>query len=163
MEKLIQEAIFAGGCFWGIEHLMQKQQGVINAVSGYTGGDEEYPTYKEVCLDMTNHIEAVKVRYDPSIISYRELAKYFFEIHDPEQEGGQGPDHGEQYRSEIFYINEEQKQIALELIEILKAKGYKPVTLVSPAKKFWDAEDYHQNYFVKNPNGFGCHFWKKKF
>ncbi|MFA5540626.1 MAG: peptide-methionine (S)-S-oxide reductase MsrA [Bacteroidales bacterium] len=163
MEENIQQAIFAGGCFWGVEHLMQKKEGVIDAVSGYTGGDEEHPTYREVCLDMTNHIEAVRIRFNPNIISYRDLAKFFFEIHDPEQEDGQGPDHGEQYRSEIFYLNDEQRDIALELIEILKEKGFKPVTRVTKAKKFWEAEDYHQDYFIKNPNHIGCHFWTKRF
>ncbi len=163
MKERIEEAIFAGGCFWGIESLMKKKEGVLEAVSGYTGGDEPNPTYREVCLGKNSHIEAVRVRYDANKVSYRELAKYFFEIHDPDQVGGQGPDHGEQYRSEIFYNSQEQKDIALELIQILRSKGYNPTTLVSPAKKFWEAEDYHQNYFERNPNAMTCHFWKKRF
>lgn len=159
----IQEAIYAGGCFWGIEHYMQNKEGVIDAVSGYIGGDEEHPTYREVCADMTNHAEAVKVSFDSSIISYRELTKFFFEIHNPEQENGQGMDIGEQYRSEIFYLNDSQKETAQELIDILNSKGFKVITKLTPAKTFWAAEDYHQDYFKQHPNHQICHFYKKRF
>lgn len=158
-----ETAIFAGGCFWGVEHLMQEQPGVISAESGYIGGKTENPTYKEVCYDNTGHAEAVKVVFDPNKTDFRTLAKYFFEIHDPTQIDRQGPDIGEQYRSEIFYTNEKQKEIADELIMILIRKGYEVATETTKATEFYPAEDYHQDYYVKTGKRPYCHFYEKRF
>lgn len=158
-----ETAIFAGGCFWGVEYLMKKLPGIISIRSGYVGGHTSNPTYKEVCTQPTGHAEAVEIIFDPNKVSYETLAKRFFEIHDPEQLNRQGPDEGEQYRSEIFYTTTRQKEIALKLINILKEKGFKIVTKLTPAKKFWKAEDYHQNYYEKTQKQPYCHFYVKKF
>ena len=162
-EQKTAEAIFAGGCFWGVEHLMQKQPGVISVVSGYIGGTVDNPTYEQVCTKKTGHAEAVKITYDPSKVSYETLAKLFFEIHDPTQANGQGPDLGPQYRSEVFYLNPEQKAVAEKLIGQLKAKGYKVVTQVTPATKFWPAETYHQDYYDRKGTEPYCHAYTKRF
>ncbi len=156
-------AIFAGGCFWGVEYLIEQQPGVIDAVSGYTGGHKENPTYREVCSHETGHIEAVKVTYDPQKTDYETLAKFFFEIHDPTQVDRQGPDIGEQYRSVVFYENEAQKEVAEKLITILKDKGYKVATRLEPASRFWAAEDYHQDYYVTKGSLPYCHAYTKRF
>ncbi len=158
-----ERAIFAGGCFWGVEHLLQQKQGVISVVSGYTGGRVKNPTYKEICTGMTGHAEAVEVVYDSNQISYRELAKLFFEIHDPTQLDRQGPDIGNQYRSEIFYTNEEQRKIASELRDILANKGYDVKTEITAASEFYKAEDYHQDYYVKKGTQPYCHSYTKRF
>ncbi|MDX9781493.1 MAG: peptide-methionine (S)-S-oxide reductase MsrA [Bacteroidales bacterium] len=158
-----QIAIFAGGCFWGVEHLFRQLPGVMMVISGYTGGNLDNPTYEDVCSGLSGHAEAVQVTYDPSKISYRELATYFFEIHDPEQIDRQGPDRGTQYRSEIFYTNEEQKTASKELISILNNKGYRIATKVTPASKFYPAENYHQRYYQKKGGQPYCHSYKKRF
>jgi peptide methionine sulfoxide reductase msrA/msrB len=159
----LQTAVFAGGCFWGVEHLMQKVPGVVSAVSGYTGGVVENPTYKEVCTGKTGHAEAVRVVFDPAITSYEVLTRVFFEIHDPTQEDGQGPDLGDQYRSEVFYTNQAQKDVAEKLIGELKAKGYAVVTQLSLAETFWEAEAYHQDYYEHKGSEPYCHFYTKRF
>lgn len=156
-------AIFAGGCFWGVEYFMQKTPGVITVTSGFTGGHVKNPSYREVCTGTTGHAEAVKIIYDPRKTSYEALLKLFMEIHDPTQVGGQGPDLGDQYRSEIFYLNEEQKKTAEKNINILKAKGYKVATLLTKASEFYDAEGYHQNYYFKNGKLPYCHGYTKRF
>lgn len=156
-------AIFAGGCFWGVEHLMQQQPGVKTVESGYIGGFREHPTYEEVKAHLTGHAEAVRIVFNPEIINYETLAKCFFEIHDPTQRDGQGPDIGEQYRSEIFYLSEEQKETALRLIEVLKQKGYDVATRVTPAATFWPAESYHQDYYEKKGTEPYCHRYTKRF
>lgn len=158
-----QRAIFAGGCFWGVEHLMQQQDGVLNVVSGYIGGDVENPSYEEVKAHTTGHAEAVEVTYDPAKVDYETLAKLFFEIHDPTQTDGQGPDIGDQYRSEIFYTSEEQKRVAEKLIEILRSKGYDVVTKLTEATIFYTAEDYHQDYYQLKGTEPYCHFRVKRF
>lgn len=158
-----ETAFFAGGCFWGVEHLMQEQDGVIDAVSGYIGGDVKNPTYREVCSGKTGHAEAVKVTFDPRKTDFRTLAKYFFEIHDPEQIDRQGPDIGSQYRSEIFYTNEKQKEISEELIMILIKKGYDVATEATPAGEFYEAEQYHQDYYEKTGKRPYCHGYTKRF
>jgi len=157
------QAIFAGGCFWGVEHLMQQQNGVISVESGYIGGNTENPTYQQVKTGTTNHAEAVRIIYDSAVVDYETLAKLFFEIHDPTQADGQGPDIGSQYRSEIFYQSLEEQAIAQNLIDILKAKGYDVQTKITPASEFYSAEDYHQNYFEKHGDGDTCHFYVKRF
>jgi len=159
----LQTAIFAGGCFWGMEYQFQNATGVKSTEVGYIGGDKEDPTYKEVCYESTGHAEAVKVVFDPAQTTYRELAKLFFEIHDPTQVNRQGPDVGEQYRSAVFYLNEQQKETAEELIGILKKKGYDVATEVQPASTFWEAEDYHQDYYKNNGQKPYCHIYTKRF
>lgn len=158
-----ETAIFAGGCFWGVEHLMKQLPGIISIQSGYIGGHTSNPTYEEVCTQPTEHAEAVEIIFDPNKVSYEILVKRFFEIHDPEQLNRQGPDEGDQYRSEIFYTTTRQKEIALKLINVLKEKGFKVATKVTSATKFWKAEDYHQKYYEKNQKQPYCHFYVKKF
>jgi len=156
-------AHFAGGCFWGVEYHFENKEGVLSAVSGYMGGSSERPSYKEVCSGRTGHLETVRVEYDPEKVSYEELAKLFFEIHDPTQVGGQGPDIGSQYLSAVFYGNEEEKETAERLIGVLKEKGYDVVTRVIPAAEFWEAEDYHQDYYQHKGTRPYCHAYKKRF
>ena len=158
-----ETAIFAGGCFWGVEYFMEKQPGVISVESGYIGGKTENPTYEDVCNHTTGHAEAVKITFDPSQTNYETLAKLFFEIHDPTQMNRQGPDIGDQYRSEIFYTTPAQKKIAEQLIKTLKDKGYKVVTKVTPAKTFWPAETYHQDYYERKGTKPYCHTYTKRF
>ncbi|MGB0494941.1 MAG: bifunctional methionine sulfoxide reductase B/A protein [Kangiellaceae bacterium] len=159
----IKTAYFAGGCFWGVEHLMQQQNGVVSVESGYMGGAKENPTYQEVCSKNTGHLEVVAVSYYPNEVSYETLAKLFFEIHDPTQTDGQGPDLGPQYASAIFYNTEEEKKVSESLIKILKSKGLNIVTQLIPAKEFWKAEDYHQDYYQKNGQQPYCHRYEKRF
>lgn len=150
-------AIFAGGCFWGVEYYMQQAPGVVSVVSGFTGGTVKNPSYREVCTGTTGHAEAVKITYDITKTDYEKLLRLFMEIHDPTQLGHQGPDVGDQYRSEIFYLNDEQKQIAEKIIAILENKGYKVVTKLAHASDFYPAEDYHQDYYFKNGKTPYCH------
>ncbi len=156
-------AIFAGGCFWGVEYFLQKAAGVKTVTSGYIGGHVRNPSYKEVCTGKTGHAEAVRVIYDPDKTTYETLLKLFLEIHDPTQVGGQGPDLGEQYRSEIFYLNDNQKAIAEKNIGILKAKGLKVATAVTKASEFYNAETYHQDYYFNNGKMPYCHAYTKRF
>jgi peptide methionine sulfoxide reductase msrA/msrB len=162
-EKQTDKAIFAGGCFWGVEYHFQRAPGVIAAKSGYTGGHVDNPTYKQVCTGKTGHAEAIEVMYDPNEKSYEQLTKRFFEIHDFTQHNRQGPDIGTQYRSVIYYLDDQQKETADRLIEILKQKGYDVKTAVEPAKKFYHAEKYHQDYYNKNKKTPYCHIYKKIF
>lgn len=158
-----KKAYFAGGCFWGVEHLFQGKEGVVTAISGYMGGSKESPTYQDVLTGTTGHLEAVEITYDPNQVSYKELAKFFFEIHDPTQVNGQGPDIGAQYLSAVFYSYEDEREIARELIDILKSKDYDVVTRLIPAETFWTAEEYHQDYYVKKNHQPYCHGYQKKF
>ncbi len=158
-----EEAIFAAGCFWGVEYYFKKLPGVVKAEVGYTGGHKPYPSYEEVCRGNTGHIEAIRVLYDPERLNYEQLTKYFFEIHDPTQENGQGPDIGEQYLSRIFYYNEEQKSVAELLIQQLKQQDYSVVTKLLPVNIFWRAENYHQDYYQKTGKQPYCHFYVRRF
>jgi peptide methionine sulfoxide reductase msrA/msrB len=162
-EVKTEKAIFAGGCFWGVEYYFQKAKGVISTQVGYIGGHKDNPTYKEVCSGTTGHVEAMEVTFDPSQTTYEDLTKLFFEIHDFTQTNGQGPDIGEQYLSEIFYLDDKQKETAEKLIKILKDKGFKVATVLRKATTFWKAEDYHQEYYQKNGHEPYCHGWRKVF
>ncbi len=159
----LSRAIYAGGCFWGVEYFMEKEEGVISVTSGYIGGKKDNPTYQEVCNKNTGHAEAVEVVFDPSKTNYEKLTRLFFEIHDPTQVDRQGPDIGEQYRSEIFYLDEEQKATAEKLIGILKSNGYRVATQVTPATRFWPAEEYHQDYYDNKGTLPYCHGYTKRF
>jgi peptide-methionine (S)-S-oxide reductase len=154
-EKKTDVAVVAGGCFWGIEAVFDSLKGVTDAVSGYAGGSKSTAHYEIVSTGTTGHAESVQITYDPSQISYGQLLKIFFTVHDPTEVNRQGPDDGSQYRSEIFYTNEEQKKVAEAYIQQLNASKvfHKPIaTKVEPLKEFYRAEDYHQDYAVKNPN-----------
>ena len=151
-----QTAIFAGGCFWGVEQAFREAPGVLEAVSGYTGGTSPDPDYEEVCSGASGHAEAVRVRFDPAKTTYEALARLFFEIHDPGQYNRQGPDIGSQYRSAVFYLDEEQKAVAERLVNALTAKGWEVVTQILPAGTFYPAEDYHQKFLLKNPTRQAC-------
>ena len=162
-ELKTERAIFASGCFWGTEYHLQKAPGVISTAVGYTGGRVSNPTYKQVCTDRTGHAEAVEVTYDPSKTSYEKLARLFFETHDFTQLNRQGPDIGKQYRSAVFYLDEEQKQTAAELIKTLREKGFAVRTEATKATKFWPAELYHQDYYKKTGKLPYCHVYRKIF
>ncbi len=152
-------ATLAGGCFWCIEAVFREVDGVENIASGYTGGTTVNPTYEQVSTGKTSHAEAVQVAFDPMIISYREILEIFFSVHDPTTMNRQGADTGTQYRSAIFYHDEQQKAIAEELIrELNKARLWKKpiVTQISPLDKFYPAEDYHQEYFSRHPEQAYC-------
>jgi len=158
-----EKAYFAGGCFWGTEHLLQQSPGVISVQSGYMNGHTKNPTYREVCDGNTGHAETVEVVYDPSKTNFETLARLFFEIHDPTQLNRQGPDVGNQYRSAVFYVGDEQKQVTEKLVGLLKDKGYKVVTEIAKADVFYPAEKYHQDYYESNGKEPYCHFYQKRF
>jgi len=163
IESTPERAVFAAGCFWGVEYYLSEAPGVISTTVGYMGGKTENPTYKDVCSHTTEHAEVVEVFFDPKITSFEKIAKLFFEIHDFTQVDRQGPDIGDQYRSEIFYLNENQKSITDSIINVLKEKNYKVATLVSPAGVFWKAEGYHQDYYKNNGGQPYCHIKQKIF
>jgi peptide methionine sulfoxide reductase msrA/msrB len=158
-----EKAYFAGGCFWGVEHLLSSLKVVIETKVGYMGGTVVDPTYEEVCSNLTHHAEVTQVVFDRDRLSYLDLTKYFLEIHDPTQLNQQGPDIGDQYRSEIFYLTDYQKEQALNLLETLRKKGYNIQTKVSMASMFYQAEDYHQNYYKKSFKQPYCHIYTKRF
>lgn len=152
-----EEAIVAGGCFWGVDYLLRQMPGVLKVEAGYCGGHLQDPRYEDVCRGDSGHYEAVRVIYDSARINYYKVIKRFFEIHDPTQRSGQGPDIGQQYHSAIFYYNAAQREIAEELIEQLRNRGYDVVTRLLPAKTFWRAENYHQDYYLKHQKAPYCH------
>lgn len=155
-----QVATLAGGCFWGMEEILRKIPGVLDAKVGYTGGTIPNPTYKLICTGITGHAEAIEIGFDPAKISYEELLGYFFRMHDPTTLNQQHNDRGTQYRSAIFYHSDEQKQVAQRVKERVDKSGKwkRPVvTEITKAAEFWPAEDYHQKYLVKNPGGYNCH------
>ncbi len=159
----VATATFAGGCFWGVQHAYEKLPGVLRTLVGYTGGEEQLPCYADVRDHKTHHVEAVLVEYDPSVITYEELCKLFFELHDPAQTDGVGPDLGPQYRSCIFYADEQQRQTSLALIDLLRQKGYEVNTLLLPCSPFWIGEEYHQKYYEKTGGEPYCHVRERKF
>jgi peptide-methionine (S)-S-oxide reductase len=151
-----EKATFAAGCFWGVEAAFRQVPGVIDAVSGYTGGRTQNPTYQDVCSDRTGHAEAVEVTFDPSKVSYEQLLDVFWKIHDPTQVNRQGPDHGSQYRTAIFTHSPEQAAQAADSLKREQEKYGKAIaTAIEPAPVFYRAEDYHQRYFERH--GAACH------
>ena len=158
-----ERAVLAGGCFWGMQDLIRRYDGVVSTRVGYSGGDVKNATYR----NHGTHAEAIEITFDPARISYRQLLEFFFQIHDPSTLNRQGNDRGTGYRSAIFYENEEQKRVALDTIADVDASGLWPgkvVTEVSPVGDFWEAEPEHQDYLERIPNGYTCHFirpnWK---
>ena len=157
----LQTAVFAGGCFWCLEAVFVRVQGVKSVESGYMGGTVKNPAYREVCMGTTGHAEAVRVTFDPQEVSYKELLEVFFAIHDPTTLNQQGNDVGTQYRSAIFYLTDEQHRDAEQMIsELTKARTWSDpiVTKLEPAAAFYQAEDYHQDYFANNPGQPYCPF-----
>lgn len=159
----IKRAYFAGGCFWGVEYYLEKLKGVLDVSSGYMGGHIKNPSYKQVTTGTTGHYEAVEVIYDDRAIDFESVAREFFEIHDPTQEGGQGPDIGSQYESVVFYNNDEEKAVTEKLIGILESKGFETVTKIIKASEFYRAEDYHQDYYEQKGTTPYCHGKVKRF
>ncbi|PSN65142.1 peptide methionine sulfoxide reductase msrB/msrA [Corynespora cassiicola Philippines] len=156
-----QKATVAAGCFWGVEHLYRKHfgtKGLLDARVGYIGGDTDSPSYRAVCSGSTGHAEALQVVYDPSQVSYRTLLEFFYKMHDPTTANRQGPDVGSQYRSAIFYHDDEQQKIAKDITSKVDKEWWKGgvKTEVLPAGQWWDAETYHQLYLDKNPAGYEC-------
>lgn len=161
MNNNLDTAVFGGGCFWCVEAVFQRINGVVKVESGYSGGSVENPTYKEVCTGNTGHAEVVRITYNPDIISYTELLEVFFGTHDPTTLNRQGADVGTQYRSVIFYLNDNQKNIAIKFKEKLNEEnifGKPVVTEISPLEKFYIAENYHQNYYNNNKYQPYCSF-----
>lgn len=158
-----EECIVAGGCFWGVEYFFQQLPGILLTEVGYTGGAAENPDYDLVCTGSSHHLEAVRIVFDPLVISFEAVAKYFFEIHDPTQTTGQGPDLGEQYMSAVFYYDAGQLAILNSLILLLEQKGYKMATVCRKVQVFWQAEGYHQNYYGKVAQVPYCHGYTPRF
>ena len=157
----MERAVLAGGCFWGMEDLIRKIPGVRKTRVGYTGGHLENPTYQDVCTETTGHAEAIEIFFDPSKLTFRRLLEFFFQIHDPTTIDRQGNDIGDSYRSHIFTTSPEQLEEAEKMISDISNSKKWPgeiVTKVTPSEKFWEAEAYHQDYLVKNPNGYTCHY-----
>lgn len=159
----LAKAYLAGGCFWGVEHYLQQLDGVESVVSGFMGGDVANPDYYAVVKGTTGHLETVEVLYDASKIAYRDIVKKFFEIHDPEQTNGQGPDIGSQYLSAVFIGNESEAKDVSDLIKELEANGYKVATQILAQKPFYAADDYHQDYYEKKGTTPYCHGFVDRF
>jgi peptide methionine sulfoxide reductase msrA/msrB len=154
-------ATLAGGCFWGVQELIRKLPGVVSSVVGYTGGSSDKPGYEQVHTGRTGHAEAVQIVFDPKVISYEKILHYFFRLHDPTTPNRQGNDVGTQYRSAIFFHNEDQRVVAQRVKDEVDKSGKWPakvVTQIVPASNFYPAEDDHQDYLQKNPNGYTCHY-----
>lgn len=153
---MIRHAYFAGGCFWGLEELMRTRPGILDITAGYTGGNNDHPTYE----NHPGHAEALQITYDDTQTSFWKLLDFFFQIHNPTTLNRQGNDIGDSYRSAIFYQDESEKQQAIDFIKIVNDSGRWPdpvVTTLEPFTRFWPAEEYHQDYLQKNPNGYTCH------
>lgn len=154
----MQQALFGGGCFWCTEAVFLQLKGVHQVISGYAGGDTAHPSYEDICTGQTNHAEVILIDYDEQQIDFKQLLTVFFATHDATTLNRQGNDIGTQYRSVIYYFNEQQKQIAEDFITQLKADGLDIVTELGPVPTFYPAEDYHQNYYAKNPAQGYCNF-----
>lgn len=152
-----EEAILAGGCFWGVDYFLKQVPGVLRVEVGYTGGITLEPNYEQICQGNTGHYEAVRVIYDKNKTDFYHVLKRFFEIHDPTQESGQGPDIGHQYQSAVFYYNQDQLEKAENLIKFLKERGHQVTTRLIPVQTFWPAEEYHQDYYSKHHKKPYCH------
>lgn len=153
----MEKAIFAAGCFWGVQYYFDEVPGVIRTTVGYTGGTTKNPTYEDVCSHATGHAEAVLIEFDPKQVNYGTLVKQFFRMHDPTQLNRQGPDIGDNYRSAIFYLSDSQKETAERIKQGLQVTSSKPiVTEITPAGPFYEAEDYHQKYTERTGRGM-CH------
>lgn len=153
----IKKAYIAGGCFWGMEDLFRTRNGILDTEVGYLGGENEFPTYQ----NHPGHAEGIELTYDSSLTNFEEILNYFYRVHDPTTVDRQGNDRGASYRSAIFFQNEEERATAIAFIETVDASERWPskvVTTLEPFTKFWPAEAYHQDYLVKNPNGYTCHF-----
>ena len=158
-----KKAYFAGGCFWGVEYYFNKHEGVIDALSGFMGGHLKNPTYQDICYKDTGHLEVVEIKYNADEVSYESLAKLFFEIHDPTQTNGQGPDIGSQYLSAVFVNDDEERKIVEKLIQKLEDKGLHVATKILEKEEFYVAEDYHQYYYQKTGKTPYCHSRKLRF
>jgi peptide-methionine (S)-S-oxide reductase len=157
----MSKIVLAGGCFWGMEELFRKLPGVTGTRVGYTGGHLKNPTYHDTHDSKSGHAEALEITFDPAKTNLKKLLQFFFQIHDPTTPNRQGNDRGTQYRSAIFYANEEEKKLGEEVIAAVNASGKWPgrvATTLEPAGIFYEGEDYHQNYLQKNPDGYTCHF-----
>ena len=153
----LERAVLAGGCFWGMQDLIRKRSGVVSTRVGYTGGQNDHPTYR----NHPGHAEAIEIEFDPAVMSYRDLLEFYFQIHDPTTVNRQGNDIGTSYRSEIFYTSDAQRETAIDTIADVEASGLWPgkvVTEVEPVGDFWEAEPEHQDYLERLPNGYTCHF-----
>ncbi len=157
------KAIFAAGCFWGVQYYFSTLKGVTKTAVGYTGGSVHDPSYEQVCAKKTGHLEAIEISYDPEQTTYEDLLKFFFEIHDFEQNNGQGPDIGPQYLSAVFVQDEQQKASVQNILDQLKAKGFDTATKILSAQTFYPAEQYHQDYYQKNGHSPYCHTRRKIF
>ena len=155
--KHTEEIVLAAGCFWGVQHLLKQQEGVLVTEVGYIGGNKSYPTYEEVCSKMTGHVEAVRVLFNAEKTDLTHLLQYFFEIHDFSQKDGQGPDIGQQYLSRIYTFDARQKQLARQVIQVLKTKSFTVATTIHNMVVFWPAEAYHQDYYLKTGKAPYCH------
>ena len=156
MDTNLKKIVIAGGCFWGLEDLIRNLEGVIETKSGYTGGENENPTYEQ----HPGHAEAVEITYDPAVIDYKHILDFFFQIHNPTTLNQQGNDKGTAYRSAIFYTTDEEKAIAQEMIDVVNQSerwADPVVTTLEQLDRFWVAEEYHQDYLIKNPGGYTCH------
>ncbi|MFZ9519020.1 MAG: bifunctional methionine sulfoxide reductase B/A protein [Silvanigrellaceae bacterium] len=156
-------ALFASGCFWGTEYHFAKVPGVLSTKVGFAGGHIENPSYRQVCEGTTGHLECCEVVYNPNEVSYEQLCKLFFETHDFSQTNGQGPDIGPQYLSALFVANDDERNSAEKLVDILKSKGFNVATRLLPAAHFWPAEDYHQKYYFHQAKTPYCHIYRKIF
>lgn len=154
----MQQALLGGGCFWCVEAIFLQLQGIQKVISGYAGGMTENPSYEQICEGNTGHAEVVWIEFDEQQISYEQILNVFFTIHDPTTLNRQGNDIGTQYRSVIYYFNAEQQQVAEQRIQHLKKQGLDIVTELNPAPTFYPAEDYHQNFYARNPSQGYCNF-----
>lgn len=159
----VQKAYFAGGCFWGVEYYLEKESGVLKVTSGYMGGRVQNPSYADVSSGRSGHLEVVEVVYDATKVSFERLARLFFEIHDPEQTDGQGPDIGSQYLSAIFVQDKTQEATVKKLIQTLEEKGYEIATKILQKDVFYEAEEYHQDYYERKGSKPYCHGYVKRF